>query len=182
MLRAAVAAKSDVGIKAQEYMTSGALVPDEVVCGVVAERLEQEDCKSSGVLLDGFPRTEVQAKVLKDLAGDVDLVIFLEVDESALVERVCGRRIDPETGNSYHIKFNWPEDMPEDVKARLVQRDDDTEDKVKVRLQGYNKNVDAIRGFYEAQGVTVDGNRKPEEVRKDIAVAIEKKLAEMSTV
>ncbi|GMI34795.1 hypothetical protein TeGR_g7472 [Tetraparma gracilis] len=103
----------------------------------------------------------------------IDLVIFLNVAESALVERVEGRRIDPETGDSYHTKFNWPADMPEAVRARLVQREDDTADKCLVRVAQFNKNVAAIRGFYEGVGVDVDGNRSPAEVGGDIERVME---------
>lgn len=128
-------------------------------------------------MLDGFPRTKVQAEVLdgilKKNGMDIDVVVFLEVNEESLVERVCGRRIDPESGESYHIKFNPP---PADIADKLIQRDDDTEEKVKVRLQGFNKNVAAISGFYEAVGLKVDGNKKPEEVEVAVEEAIRSKV------
>jgi adenylate kinase len=140
-------------------------------------RLAEDDCKQKGVLLDGFPRTKVQAEVLdgilKKNGMDIDVVVFLEVNEESLVERVCGRRIDPESGESYHITFNPP---PADIADKLIQRDDDTEEKVKVRLQGFNKNVAAISGFYEAVGLKVDGNKKPEEVEVAVEEAIRSKV------
>jgi len=173
MLRKAVKEKTPIGVEAEGYMNRGELVPDEVVCGVIGDRLAESDCKDKGVLLDGFPRTKVQAEVLdgilKKNGQGIDVVVFLEVNEESLVERVCGRRVDPETGESYHIKFNPP---PADVEGRLIQRDDDTEEKVKVRLQGFNKNVDAISGFYENVGVKVDGNKKPGEVEVMVEKAI----------
>lgn len=133
----------------------------------------EEDCKKNGWLLDGFPRTQAQAKALEDAGITADCFLFLNVPDDVLVERVVGRRTDPETGKIYHMKFSPPED--EKVKERLVQRSDDTEEKVVVRLEQFHANVDAVKESYSDISVTIDGNKKPEEVSKDIIKSIESK-------
>merc|ERR1712071_662413 len=143
MLRAAVAEQSPVGILAKEYMDSGKLVPDDVIIGVVKDRMEQADCKKQGWLLDGFPRTQAQADALLASGVSADCFLFLNVPDEVLVERVVGRRTDPETGKIYHMTFSPPED--EEVLARLEQRSDDTEEKVVVRLEQFHDNVAAVK-------------------------------------
>ena len=174
MLRAAVAAKTPVGISAKEYMDSGKLVPDEVIIGIVKDRLEEDDCKENGWLLDGFPRTQAQAQALADAGVSADCFIFLNVPDETLVERVVGRRTDPETGKIYHMTFSPPED--EAVLARLEQRSDDTEEKVKVRLEQFHANVSAVKGSYEDISVEIDGTKKPAEVAAAISVALKEKV------
>ncbi|GMH66970.1 hypothetical protein TL16_g04557 [Triparma laevis f. inornata] len=174
MLREAVANGTPTGIKAKEYMDSGKLVPDTVVCGIISDSLSS--C-ATGFLLDGFPRTSSQAETLNSLMhdnglGSIDCVIYLDVNEESLVERVTGRRIDPETGNSYHVKFK-PCTDPE-VTQRLIQRSDDTEEKVKVRLQEFRANVDAVNGAYGDKVKTVDGNKSVEEVWEQIREIVDK--------
>jgi adenylate kinase len=175
MLRAAVAAGTDVGKKAKEFMDAGMLVPDEVIIGVVADRLEEEDCKTNGWLLDGFPRTPGQADALASAGVSADCFIFLNVPDEILVDRVVGRRTDPVTGKIYHMTFSPPDD-PE-VLARLEQRSDDTEEKVKVRLQQFHANVEAVKGSYSSIGVDVDGTAAPADVSKVIAAAIAAKVS-----
>jgi len=159
MLRAAVAAGTELGRSAKGYMDAGALVPDEVVVGIVAERLQAPDA-ASGVLLDGFPRTIPQAEALDrilDAAGTpLDKVALLEVADELIVERITGRRTDPETGRIYHMTFDPP---PAEVADRVQQRGDDTEDKVRARLQAYHAQTAPLVPYYEAQGklVRVDG-------------------------
>jgi len=126
-------------------------------------------------LLDGFPRTQVQAKALEDAGVKADCFLFLNVPDEVLVERVVGRRTDPETGKIYHMTFSPPEN--EEVRARLEQRSDDTEEKVKVRLQQFHANVDAVKDSYTEISVFIDGNRKPDEVSADILKAIKSKTA-----
>jgi adenylate kinase len=162
MLRAAVAAGSEVGKRAKDFMDAGKLVPDEVIIGAVKERIAASDCVESGWLLDGFPRTPAQAKALADAGISADCVIFLNVPDDILVERVVGRRTDPVTGKIYHMKFNPPKD--EAVLARLTQRSDDTEEKIKVRLEQFHSNVAAVRGRYADIIIEVDGAKKSEEV------------------
>jgi adenylate kinase len=175
MLRAAVAAGTDVGKAAKEYMDAGKLVPDEVIIGVVKDRLEQQDCKTKGWLLDGFPRTPAQAEALAAAGITADCFLFLNVPDEILVERVVGRRTDPETGKIYHMKFSPPTD--ETVLARLEQRSDDTEEKVKVRLEQVHANVDAVKGSYKDIGVDIDGTANPEEVSNAVSAAILSKIS-----
>jgi len=174
MLRAAVADGTDVGVKAKEFMDAGKLVPDEVIIGVVADRLEQEDCKTNGWLLDGFPRTPGQAEALASAGVSADCFLFLNVPDEILVERVVGRRTDPVTGKIYHMTFSPPTD--DEVTARLEQRSDDTEEKVKVRLEQFHANVEAVKGSYKDIGVEIDGTLAPEEVAKAVGAAIASKI------
>lgn len=142
--------------------------------GKVSDRLAEEDCAKNGWLLDGFPRTQAQAQALADAGVSADCFIFLDVPDDILVERVVGRRTDPETGDIYHMTFSPPED--EEVLGRLVQRSDDTEEKVKVRLEQFHANVDAVKDSYTDIAVSVDGTQNPEEVSSTIADAIEAKV------
>jgi adenylate kinase len=171
MLRAAVAAGTEVGKKAKDYMDSGKLVPDEVIIGIVKDRLEEEDCKTQGWLLDGFPRTQAQAKALEEAGVTADCFLFLDVPDEILVERVVGRRTDPATGKIYHMTFSPPED--EEVMKRLEQRSDDTEEKIKVRLDQFKTNVEAVKDSYTDIMVTIDGNKAPTEVSSVIMNTIE---------
>lgn len=175
MLRAAVAAETTVGKLAKEYMDSGKLVPDDVIIGVVKDRLDSDDCKKNGWLLDGFPRTQAQAEALADVGVSADCFIYLDVPDEILVERVVGRRTDPETGKIYHMTFSPPED--DDVRDRLVQRSDDTEEKVKVRLEQFHANVEAVKGSYSDIIVDIDGTKPPTEVAAAIGSAIATKVA-----
>ncbi|PXF40484.1 Adenylate kinase, chloroplastic [Gracilariopsis chorda] len=146
MLRAAVRNSTPLGLKAKSYMDSGALVPDELVISMLKERITQHDCVKKGWLLDGFPRTAVQAKALDEADVLPSAVVVLEVADDALIERVVGRRTDPETGKIYHMSFSPPTD-PE-VEARLVQRSDDTEEKARVRLKTYYTHAQSINDHY----------------------------------
>mmetsp|Transcript_24974 Transcript_24974/g.38073 ORF Transcript_24974/g.38073 Transcript_24974/m.38073 type:complete len:290 (-) Transcript_24974:262-1131(-) len=175
MLRAAVAAGTDVGKQAKDFMDAGKLVPDEVIIGVVKDRLDESDCVESGWLLDGFPRTPAQAQALADAGVTADCFIFLNVPDEVLVERVVGRRTDPETGKIYHMTFSPPED--EEILARLEQRSDDTEEKVKVRLEQFHANVDAVKGSYTDISVEVEGTQAPDVVSETIMKSIEAVLA-----
>merc|ERR1719232_340257 len=172
MLRAAVADETEVGKIAKEYMNSGKLVPDDVIIGVVAERLNQPDCLEKGWLLDGFPRTRAQADALAATGISADCFLFLNVPDEILVERVVGRRTDPETGKIYHMKFSPPDS--EEVKARLVQRTDDTEEKVKVRLQQFYDNVDSVKGCYGDIMVELDGNMAVNSVADKVKDVLDK--------
>jgi len=173
MLRAAVTAKTEVGVTAKEFMDAGKLVPDEVIIGVVKDRLDEDDCKEKGWLLDGFPRTRAQADALAAEGVSADCFLFLNVPDEILVERVVGRRTDPETGKIYHMTFSPPDD--EEVLARLEQRSDDTEEKVKVRLEQFHDNVAAVKGCYTDISVEIDGTQKPAEVAVVIGDALKEK-------
>ena len=137
--------------------------------------MDEDDCNSKGWLLDGFPRTEAQAQALADAGISGDCFIMLNVPDEVLVERVVGRRTDPVTGDIYHMTFSPPTD-PE-VVARLDQRSDDTEEKVKVRLEQYHANVEAVKGSYTDITVEIDGIGKPDEVFKAIEKAVTAKVS-----
>jgi len=151
-----------------EYMDQGELVPDEVVNAIVDEALSQAD----GFVLDGYPRNLEQAEELEDMT-DLDLALYLEVGEEELVHRLTGRRMDPETGDIYHVEYNPPED-PE-VEERLVQRDDDTEETVRERLSVFHENTEPVIEYYDEQGdlERVDGEQAPDEVWEDVKATIE---------
>jgi adenylate kinase len=141
----------------------------------VKDRLDQEDCRTKGWLLDGFPRTQAQAKALETAGITADCFVFLNVPDEVLVERVIGRRADPVTGKIYHMTFSPPQD--EEILARLQQRSDDTEEKVKVRLEQFHANVEAVKGSFADISVTIDGNQDPALVSEQIFEAISSLVA-----
>lgn len=174
MLRAAVKAQSALGQTAEGFMKRGELVPDQLVCDLVVERLAQPDC-AKGFMLDGFPRTVPQAEALGrtlDKAGiTLDLVLVLEVPDELIVERITGRRSDPETGAIYHLKFNPP---PAAIADRVVQRADDTEEACRTRLAKYHAETTPVLPYFEAAGIVkrVDGVGTPDEVTARVIAAI----------
>lgn len=170
ILRAAVKDGTELGLKAKGYMDAGKLVPDDLIIGVVQDRLKQPDCQSQGWLLDGFPRTRVQANALEAAGMTPDCFILLDVAEDVLVERVTGRRTDPETGKIYHMKFSPPES--EEVAARLIQRSDDTAEKVIIRFRDFQANIDSVRELYEDKMVWVDGSLAPRDVSEVVVSSI----------
>jgi len=172
MLRAAVAAKTDVGKKAQDFMDAGKLVPDDVMIGIIIDRLADTDCTDQGWLLDGFPRTAAQADALDEAGVNADCFLFLDVPDGVLVERVVGRRTDPDTGKIYHMTFSPPPEDDAELLNRLVHRSDDTEEKVAVRLEQFHSNVAAVKGSYKDIMVTIDGNRSPSDVSQDVMDSI----------
>ena len=143
-------------------------------CIQVKDRLAQEDCKKHGWLLDGFPRTPAQALALTEAGIHPDCFLFLNVPDEILVERVVGRRTDPVTGKIYHMTFSPPES--DEIASRLVQRSDDTEEKIKVRLEQFHANVDAVKGFYTNVMIEVDGSMKPDVVSMKIEEGISSKV------
>ena len=171
MLRAAVAAGTDLGRQADGFMKAGQLVPDELVIAMIVERTSQPDCVR-GFILDGFPRTRPQAEALAvDLgkaAVTLDAVVLIEVPDSHILERVTGRRMDPETGDIYHVQFRPP---PADIASRCAQRKDDTESACTARLEKYHAETAPIIPFYEEQGLLtrIDGDTTPELVTARIA-------------
>lgn len=164
MLRAAVKAQSPMGIKAREYMDSGALVPDEVVVGIVRERLQQDDCRD-GFILDGFPRTLPQAdeltKTLTELGKNLDSVVSLEVDTDALVERLTGRRTCGVCGKGFHLKFDPPgaNGRCSACGGELVHRDDDQEATIRNRMDVYRQQTAPLEDYYRQEGIllAIDG-------------------------
>ncbi|KAL3513509.1 hypothetical protein ACH5RR_026226 [Cinchona calisaya] len=174
LLRAEIAAGSDNGNRAKEYMEIGQLVPDEILVTMVKERLMQPDSQDKGWLLDGYPRSLSQATALKGFGFHPDLFILLEVPEEILVERVVGRRLDPVTGKIYHLKYSPPE--TEEIAARLTQRFDDTEEKVKLRLRTHHQNVESVLSMYDDIIIKVDGSVSKEAVFAQIDFALTKLL------
>eukprot|EP01035_Chromulina_nebulosa_P020063 gene20063-26049_t len=155
ILREAVKEGTELGLKAKGYMDAGQLVPDDLIISAVCDRLRQKDCLEHGWLLDGFPRTGAQARALSDQGLTPDSFVLLHVPEELLVERVTGRRSDPVTGKIYHIKFSPPEN--DEISSRLIQRSDDTEEKVKIRFKEYLSHVDAVKSLYEDKIINIDG-------------------------
>jgi adenylate kinase len=149
MLRAAVSAGTELGIKAKAIMDSGALVSDDIIIGLVKERLKQPDC-AKGYLFDGFPRTIPQADAMKNANVAIDYVLEIAVPDSDIVERMSGRRSHAPSGRTYHIKFNPPKvaGMDDVTGEALVQRKDDHEDTVKTRLQVYHDQTEVLLGYY----------------------------------
>ena len=170
MLRAAVKEGTELGKKADAIMKAGALVDDEIVIGMILERIAKPDA-AGGFMLDGFPRTTPQAEALDRAltrAGvGLDAVVLIEVPDSLIIERGVGRRTDPETGKIYHLKFDPP---PAEIAGRLVHRKDDTEEAIVKRLEKYHSETAPIVPFYEGKGVLrrVDGVGEPDQVTERI--------------
>ena len=160
-----------LGLKAKSYIDRGQLVPDEVVVGIVEQRINEPDCKN-GFLLDGFPRTIAQAEAL-DRLTDIDYVINLDVDLEKLVDRITGRRVCEKCGESYHVSTK-KDDNCEKCDGILIQRADDTEETVKSRLNVYKNETAPLIEFYKKQGVlvNVDGMQTIDEVYQAILEAL----------
>jgi len=171
LLRAAVKANTPVGQKAQEYMSKGLLVPDDIVIQLVKDKLSDPQVLSKGWILDGFPRTAVQAEALKSSGTKPDKIIVLEVPDSVLVDRITGRREDPETKIIYHLTYNPP---PPEVLSRLTIRADDNPETLKTRLEFYHKNIDLILASFKSEVpiVFVNANQKPEAVFSELEKAL----------
>jgi adenylate kinase len=181
MLRAALAEGTEMGLAAQKFMAAGALVPDEVVIGVVRDRLAQADARK-GFLLDGFPRTIEQAERLDAMLADGDRavthVILIDVPEDELVERLAGRRLCRGCGKGYHVVFDPPqnEGVCDVCGAELYQRGDDNEATVRNRLEVYRAQTEPLVGYYEGHDVlwTVQGGGKmPDEVFAQVEQLLE---------
>jgi adenylate kinase len=173
ILRAAVKDGTAMGLKAKEYMDAGGLVPDEVVVGIVRDRLQEADC-NNGFILDGFPRTVAQADALQaslqQMGKDLDRVISLDVDAEALVERLTGRRTCKDCGRGYHVTFDpsREEDKCDACGGTLFQRDDDQEETIRKRLQVYADQTSPLISYYRKADVLLelDGMRPIPEVQK----------------
>ena len=171
MLRAAVKSGSEIGKQAKAVIDSGALVSDEIVIGIVRNRIVQPDC-ANGYMLDGFPRNLIQAKKLDEMLSSqneqIDKVVELCVNDVALVARIAGRRFHMESGRSYHIEFNPPkiEGKDDETGEPLVQREDDKEDTVEFRLNTYHEQTSPLVEYYGVKGVlgSVDGMGTPDEI------------------
>ena len=150
MLRAAIKAGTPLGIAAKKVMDAGCLVSDEIIIGLVKDRLLQDDCRA-GYLFDGFPRTLPQAEAMKAAGMGIDYVLEIDVADSEIIERMSGRRVHPASGRTYHLKFNPPKvEGRDDVTGEdLIQRDDDKEETVKKRLQVYHSQTVPLIEYYQ---------------------------------
>lgn len=153
MLRAAVREGTPLGIAAKQVMDAGGLVSDDIILGLIKERIAQSDCVN-GYLLDGFPRTIAQAEGLNSMGVELDYVIEISVDDEEIIKRMSGRRVHPASGRSYHIIFNPPksEGLDDVTGEALIQREDDTEETVRKRLSVYHEQTKPLVGFYSAAG------------------------------
>ncbi len=179
MLRAAVKAGTPMGVEAKKVMDAGGLVSDEIILGLIDERLKQDDCKN-GYLFDGFPRTLAQADALKDKGVVVDAVVEIDVDDDEIIKRMSGRRVHMDSGRTYHVVFNPPKEEGKDDETGepLIQRDDDQEDTVRARLGVYHDQTEPLINYYStwaaggeagAPGyVKINGIGKVEEIRDAI--------------
>ena len=149
MLRAAVKAGTEVGLKAKEVMDSGGLVTDDIIIDIVKDRIQEDDC-NSGFLFDGFPRTIPQAEALRDAGVDIDVVLEIDVPNDEIVRRLSGRRVHLDSGRVYHVEFNPPaqEGLDDETGEPLIQRDDDTEETVRKRLSVYHEQTLPLVSFY----------------------------------
>ena len=149
MLRAAVKAGTPLGVAAKNVMDSGALVSDDIIIGLVKERLKEPDC-ANGYLFDGFPRTIPQADAMKDAGVALDYVLEIAVPDAAIVERMSGRRVHPASGRTYHLKYNPPRvaDRDDLTGEPLIQRDDDREETVQKRLAVYHAQTEPLIVYY----------------------------------
>jgi adenylate kinase len=151
MLRAAIKAGTELGLAAKKVMDAGGLVSDDIMIGLVKDRLQHEDCKN-GYLFDGFPRTIAQADAMKDNGIAVDYVLEIAVPDEVIVERMSGRRSHPASGRVYHVKFNPPkvEGVDDVTGEALVQRDDDKPETVMKRLSVYHSQTEVLVGYYDS--------------------------------
>jgi len=174
MLRAAVKEGTALGLAADRFMKAGKLVPDEVVIGMILERITKPDC-AAGFMLDGFPRTAPQAEALdvamRGAGVELDAVVLIEVPDALLEERAVGRRTDPQTGTIYHLTYNPP---PAAIIDRLVHRKDDTIEAVTMRVQKYHSETTPILPFYQAKGILrrVDGVGDPDIITQRITAVL----------
>ena len=184
ILRANVKEGTELGVKAKEYMDKGELLPDDLVVDLIITRLGEPDAKE-GFILDGFPRTVPQAEALDaGLRGadrKLSAVIVIEVPDEDLIERLSGRRVNPTTGRTYHIKYDPPkhEGVDDIDGTKLIQRDDDKPETIANRLKVYHDQTAPVIGFYEAESSEnkamvrrIDGTREPDEVYRHIRALV----------
>jgi adenylate kinase len=183
MLRAAVAAGTPMGLAAKQVMDSGALVSDEIIIGLVRDRLQQPDCRG-GYLFDGFPRTIPQAEAMKSAGVALDYVLEIQVDDEEIITRMSGRRVHTSSGRTYHLRFNPPRvpGLDDDTGEPLVQREDDREETVRKRLHVYHSQTRPLVDYYAAwqqrgergapKLVSIPGVGSVDEIRKRIIEAL----------
>ncbi len=179
MLRAQVAAGTELGEQAQRYMNAGELVPDEVIIGMIVARIGEPDARD-GFLLDGFPRNEQQADALGEALGTLErrllAVLLIEVSDDEVVRRLAGRRVCSKSGHVYHLEFDPPkhEGICDQDGSRLIQRDDDREETIRKRLEVYHEQTAPLIDYYEQGGLLrrFDGRRPANEVNDHIRATL----------
>ncbi len=180
MLRAAIKAGTELGLEAKKIMDQGGLVRDDIIIGLVKERIAQPDC-ANGFLFDGFPRTLAQAEAMVEAGVNLDAVVEIDVPDAAIVERMSGRRVHIASGRTYHVKYNPPkiEGKDDETGEDLVQRDDDKEETVKKRLAVYHEQTEVLVDFYSRltgehapRYIKVDGTRNVDDVKAEILAAL----------
>jgi adenylate kinase len=184
MLRAALKEGTELGLKAKEYMDAGKLVPDDVIIGLVKQRIKEPDCES-GFLFDGFPRTIPQADAMKEAGVPIEAVVDIDVPDEEIIKRMSGRRVHLASGRTYHIEFNPPKEEGKDDETGepLIQRDDDKEETVRKRLEVYHAQTEPLVDYYkdwEKTGesaapkyIRIDGVGKVDEIRDQIFAALD---------
>ncbi len=185
MLRAAVKAGTELGKEAKGYMDSGGLVPDEVIIGLVKERIKEPDCEK-GFLFDGFPRTIPQADAMKEAGVPIDAVVDIDVPDGEIIKRMSGRRVHLASGRTYHVTFNPPKEEGKDDETGepLIQREDDKEETVRHRLDVYHDQTEPLIDYYKkwkASGeeaapiyIGIEGVGKVDEIRDGIFSELDK--------
>ena len=179
ILRAAIEAETELGREAKGYVDKGELVPDELICRVIEERLDSGEA-DDGFLLDGFPRTVGQAEMLEDALDDrgrsLTAVLQIDVSDEEVIRRLSGRRICVKNGHPYHVEFDPPknEGICDQDGSRLVQRDDDRPETIRTRLEVYHEQTKPLIGWYEEKGLLrhFDGSRTPDEVHGHIRATL----------
>ncbi|MBA6412529.1 adenylate kinase [Parahaliea sp. F7430] len=182
MLRAAVKAKTELGLKAKEVMDAGGLVSDDIIIGLVKERIQDDDCRG-GFLFDGFPRTIPQAEAMVEAGVDIDHVVEIAVDDEEIISRLSGRRVHPGSGRTYHLVYNPPKQdgLDDETGEPLVQREDDSEETVRKRLEIYQSQTSPLIDFYQS----MKGDKAPkyhriagvgtvEEIRSRVVASLDK--------
>ncbi len=180
ILRKAVKEGTELGVLAKKYMDKGELVPDEVVIGIIRERIKEPDC-GKGYILDGFPRTIAQAQALDEMlekeGTSIDHVVNISVEDEEIVKRLTGRRMCPKCGAGYHVVFDPPkkEGICDKCGGELIQRDDDREETIRARLEVYRQQTEPLIEYYEEKGLlrTIPGEGKMEEIFQAILKALE---------
>ena len=175
-LREALKSGTEMGLRAKSYMDAGQLVPDDVVIGIIKERLQQDDCQN-GFILDGFPRTIPQAEALDAMGVQIDRVIDIEVPDDKIVARMSGRRVCEKCGASYHTEYLKPavDGVCDKCAGALVQRKDDHPDTVKARLTVYHEQTEPLKAYYEKQGKLriVEGQEDVADTKRLTLAAVE---------
>ncbi len=176
ILRAAVKDGTEMGLKAKAFMDAGQLVPDEVVIGIIKDRLKEKDCEK-GFILDGFPRTIPQAQALVDAGIEIDKVIDIEVDDEKIIKRMSGRRVCAKCASSYHLEYKKPkvDGVCDACAGELIQRKDDAPETVIARLEEYHKSTEPLKDFYQKLGklVIVEGQEEVEDTTSLVFKALE---------